>query len=316
MTEGRALIAALIAVLAVLLPSRASFGAVPQRPLSEAIQVNRGATCVEADALAEHVATWLGTDTADADVWVRVEGSPDDPRVVSFEMGRAEQRLAHRRFAPGPEACEHLQAALGLAIALAIRASLLDEIVGPREPAPHAPAPPKEFWALGGDLAAAAAILPGASFGGGIHLERTFPHDFALRLGILGLATWHGTFETAPGSFDAEIAAVRADACVGLELAPRLAARGCAGILGGALLAQGRGFPSSRNASAPWFAVANGLELDVALEDNWSLDGELALVVPLGSTQARLVSATGDVKESRDLSSTGVIMTLGPVYRF
>src|SRR5882672_8649630 len=133
MTKRRTILAALSAVVVLLLPTPEALAAGPQRALTDAIQVRPRATCIEATALAEQVGTWLGTDTADADIWVRVEGSGDDSRTVSFEMGRGDRRLHRRRFAPGPERCDHLQAALGLAIALAIRVSLLDEIVAPPE---------------------------------------------------------------------------------------------------------------------------------------------------------------------------------------
>jgi hypothetical protein len=316
MTAKRLLLAALSAVSVVLFPAREALGAGPQRALTDAIDVSPGATCLDVTALAEHVGGWLGTETTDADVWVRVDGSPDDPRTVSFEMGRGDRLLARRRFAPGPERCEHLQAAVGLAIALAIRVSLLDEIVGSRERAPETPPAKQEDWTLGGGAVVAFGVLPGAALGAAFRVERALPPNFALRLGVLGLAAWDRTFATVPGFFDAETLALRFDACVRLDLAPRLAGRGCAGLLAGGLLAQGRDFAQSQSASSGWVAVANALEMAVGLADHWSFDGEVTLVLPLESTQARVLSATRDVVEARDLSTVGVTIMLGPVYRF
>jgi hypothetical protein len=306
------------AAFIVLLPAREALGASSQRPLADAIDVTPGATCVEASTLAEQVGTWLGAETADADVWVRVEGSADDPRVVSFEMGRGDRVLARRRFAPGPERCEHLQAALGLAIALAIRASLLDEIVGPREsPAPEKPAPADNGgWALGGGGVVASGVLPGVALGAGAWVERELPPNITLRAGVLGLAAWDRTFATVPGFFDAETVAARLDACVRFDLAQGLGGRACAGLMGGGLFAQGRDFASSKSASSGWIAAANALELAVGLADRWSLAGEVTLVLPLESTRAGVQSASGDVVEARDLSTVGVTIMLGPVYRF
>lgn len=317
MTAKRLLIAALSAVSVVFFPAREALGAGPQRALTDAIDVSPGATCLDVTALAEHVGAWLGSETTDADVWVRVDGSPDDPRTVVFEMGRGDRLLARRRFSPGPEQCEHLQAAVGLAIALAIRVSLLDEIVGSREPAPERPAlETQERWSLGGGPVVAFGVLPGTALGASLRIERTLPPNFALRLGVLGLAAWDRTFATVPGFFDAETLALRLDACVRLDLATSLAARGCAGLLAGGLLAQGRDFATSQSASSGWVAVANALEMALGLADHWSFEGEVTLVLPLESTQARVLSASRDVVEARDLSTVGVTIMIGPVYRF
>jgi hypothetical protein len=317
MTERRLLLAAMSTLLVVLLPAREALGAEAQRPLTEAIDVHPGATCVEAGALAEQVGVWLGAETADADVWVRVAGSDDDPRTVSFEMGRGDRLLARRRFAPGPERCDHLQAALGLAIALAIRVSLLDEIVGPKQPAPERPAnEPREPWAVGVGAVVAFGVLPGTSLGAGIRAERELPPNFALRLGVMGLSTWNQTFATVSGSFDAEIVALRLDACVRLDLTPRLTGSGCAGFLAGGLLSQGRDFVSSRSAASLWTAAAEAVEIGYRAGKHWSLDAEVSLVLPLRRTQVQVLSGAGDVKEARALSSAGVTMTVGPAYRF
>jgi hypothetical protein len=320
MTERRVFFA--MAVFGVVLSAREALaeGNVQgnEKALTDAIDVHPGATCVELGPLAQDVETWLGADTVDADVWVRVEGSTDDPRTVSFEMGRGDRVLARRRFAPGPERCEHLEAALGLAIALAIRVSLLDEIVGPRQEPPPArpPVEARRPWAVGVVPAVSLGVLPGAALGAGVSAERYLPPNFALRLGALGLATRDRTFATGPGAFDAEILALRLDACVRFEFVPRLSGVGCAGILAGELLAQGHDFASSRSASSAWVAAASAFGLALGLSDRWSLSAEASLVAPLAHTQVEVLSAAGTVAETRDLSSAGVTLTLGPLYRF
>ncbi|HLK41539.1 MAG TPA: hypothetical protein VKU41_32545 [Polyangiaceae bacterium] len=313
MVERRIILAFASAALALIGSSTEAFAAGRQGPLTDVIHVRPGATCVEAATLAEHVAAWLGADTADADVWVRVQGSQDDPRDVSFELGRRDRVLARRRFAPGPARCDHLQAAIGLAIALALRVSLLEELVGPSGEAAFEARSP---WSVGGGPIVALGVLPGASLGAGLRIERAFPPNFALRVGAMGLGAWDRTFSTVGGSYDAETWAVEVDACVRLDLATGLAAHACVGLLAGELLAQGRDFASSRTASSGWSAVANAVDLDVALADRWALLAGAALVLPLGSTQVGVLSARGDVVEARDLSAIGVTMTLGPLYRF
>jgi hypothetical protein len=309
---------ALAAAVGVLASSGEAHGG-SQRPLVEAIELHPGATCIESAPLAEQVAAWLGSDTADADLWIKVEGSPDDPRVVWFDMGRGDQLLARRRFAPGPERCDQLHAALGLAIALAIRVSHNDEIVGPRE-APKTPTPtpqkPRSLWGAGGSALAGLGVLPGASVGASLRLERELPPNFALRLAVIGLVTWDKTLESTAGAFDAEGAGVRLDACVVFDVSTGVRLRGCAGFLGGGLFAQGREFASARSAASGWAAAANAVEVVVRLTDRWTLDGEISLVVPLETIRVGVQSAKGDVVEARSLTSTGVTMGLGPVYHF
>jgi hypothetical protein len=318
MKVARSILVALAVALSAFLPVREARAGDRPQALTDAIAVHPGATCVDATALAEEVGTWLGSETVDADVWVRVEGSPDDSRIVSFEMGRGQQLLARRRFAPGPERCEHLQAVVGLAIALAIKVSLLDELVGPppEKPAPERSPLDPQPWALGGDALMAFGVLPGAAFGASAHVERAIPPNFVLRLGLLGLASWDQRFGSTPGAFDTQIVAARFDACVRMEPARRLVVRGCAGLMAGGLLAQGRDFPASRSASTAWTAAANALEVALGLTERWSLGCEGTLVLPLASSRVGVRSATGDVVEARDLSSVGVTVSLGPAYRF
>lgn len=314
MTERRVLL--VLTALLVVLSARDAL-ADNRRALTDVLDVRPGATCVALAPLAEDVGAWLGADTVDAEVWVRVEGSTDDPRTVSFEMGRGDRVLARRRFEPGPERCENLQAALGLAIALAIRVSLLDEILGPRQESPPArPAEARRPWAVGAGADVSFGVLPGAALGASVLAERDLPPNFALRLGALGLATRDRTFATGPGTFDAEIIAARLDACVRFDFVPRLSGLGCAGLLVGGLFTQGHDFASSRSASSAWIAAASAIGVAIGLADRWSLDGEATLVAPLGHAQVGVLSAAGTVAETRDLSSAGVTLTLGPRYRF
>jgi hypothetical protein len=315
MTQRRLLFA--LAVLVVVFSAREVLAEGDGKALTDAIDVRPGATCVELAALAEHVGTWLGADTVDPEVWVRVTGSADDPRTVSFEMGRGDRVLARRRFEPGPERCEHLQAALGLAIALAIRVSLLDEIIGPRqEGVPARPPAEARPWEVGGGVAVSSGVLPGAALGASVSAERDLPPNFALRWGALALATADRTFASGPGAFDAEAIALRLDACVRLAFIPRLSGRVCAGFLTGGVFTQGHDFAASRSASSAWIAAASAIGVALGLAGRWSLDGEATLVAPLGRTQVEVLSAAGTVAETRDLSSAGVTLTLGPFYRF
>lgn len=286
------------------------------RPLGEALRVQPGATCVTAAALDEHVQAWLGSDQVEADLWVRVEGSADDPRDISFEMGRGAQVLARRRFQPGPDRCDHLQAALGLAIALAIRVSLLDDFVEPAVAARPAPPVRADAWAVAGDALASWGVLPGAAFGAGARVERSLPPNFALGLGFQGLGGWDKTFGQVSGAFDAALFALRLDACVTFVFGGPVGGRGCIGFEGGGLYAQGRDFATPRRSVARWLAAANEFGVIVEVDPRWSVQGTLTLVLPLEHPRIGVQTSSGAVVDSRNLPPVGGALAIGPVYRF
>jgi hypothetical protein len=283
------------------------------RPLAEALHVEPGATCVTADALADHVRAWLGSDQVDADVWVRVEGSADDPRVVSFTMGRGGRVLARRRFEPGPDRCENLQAAVGLAIALTLRVSLLDDIVGP---APSAPAARSDVWAAGAEVLASYDVLPGTAVGAAVRVERRLPPNFELRLDLRGLGGWDKAFDHVAGAFDAALFAARLDGCVTFALAGPVGGRECLGFEAGGLFAQGSGFASPRSSVARWLAAADALGVTIDVTPRWSLDATLTLVLPLEHPSIEVRTSSGTVIDSRALATAGAELALGPLYRF
>jgi hypothetical protein len=292
----------------------------PTRPLAEALHVHPGATCVDTETLAEQVGTWLASDRVDAGVSVDVEGSADDPRAVAFTMTRGAGVVARRRFDPGPERCENLQASLGLAIALAIKVSLLDDLAGFRVAAP-APAAPARLLDLSAGATLAVGVLPGVEGGLTAHLARAIGAVFAVRVGILALAGWGKTLDNVggsfeAGSFDAELLALQIDACVRVDLLPRLHLRACTGFAGGALFAQGGDVPGSRGAASGWGAVTDSLGLVADLGDRWSAEAEITMLVPFDRTRVGVRSAAGDEVDSRELGAFGGAVSLGPVLRF
>jgi hypothetical protein len=304
-------------LLVVFAPERAS-AADHTRPLREAVAVEPGATCLETATLVEHVESWLGTDAADSDVSIEVRGSPDQPRVVEFRTLRAGRAIAYRRFAPGPARCDHLHAALGLAIAMAIRASLIEEVTGTtadaRAHVPEASADATRPWAIGANALAAVAVLPGAAFGADVRVERALAHPFRVRFGLLGLAALGETL--SPGHFDVWLLAPQIDLCAGLDLSHRLRGQACMGLAGGAVSAQGHGFPSSQNELVRWFAAVNGLDFVADLAESWSLDLAISVILPIARTSIVVRDSAGVVVEGRDLATVGAFLGVGPVYRF
>ena len=292
------------------------------RPLPEAITLEPGATCLDAATLVEQVRSWVGADTVDADVAVDVRGSPDQRRVVGFRVLRSNRVVAVRTFDPGPSRCEQLHAVLGLAIAMALKASLIEEIA-PNAVAPSMPPPPSAApaeapppWAIAAHALAAVAILPDPAFGVDARIERAITATFRARLGLLALLAFGEAFQGAPGHFDTWLLAPRLDLCAGADVTRRVQARGCMGMSGGGLHAQGFSYPSTRSRLVRWLAVANELGVTVDLSRRWSIDASATLILPVARNSIVLHDYSGNILLERDLASVGWIFGVGPLIRF
>src|SRR5262245_26408038 len=93
---------AVLAGLAVGVTARVQAEDADGRPLEDAVRVDPGATCLQADGLVDHIASWLGTDFIDSSLTIDVRGSPHFARAVRFEVQRGGESVAERRFEPGP----------------------------------------------------------------------------------------------------------------------------------------------------------------------------------------------------------------------
>ena len=303
---------------AALVPGRAR-AAEAERPLREAITVEPGATCLDAATLVEQVQSWVGGDTLDADVVVDVHGSPDQPRVVGFRMLRGGQVLAVRRFDPGPSRCEQLHAVLGLAIAMALNASLVEDLARTAIPAPL-PAPPAAEplapWAIAVDALFAVAVLPDPAPGIQARIERALTPTFRARLDLLAVLAPGETFNGASGHFETWLLAPRLDLCAGFDPAPRVRARACMGMSGGALHAQGYSYPQPGSTFIRWLAVANELGVAADISRRWSIDASAALILPVARNSIVLRDYSGNVLQQRELAPVGWIFGLGPLVRF
>src|SRR5688500_18412667 len=101
--------------------------------IGTALVVTPGATCVEHDRLALQVRTWLDQPQVDARLRIEVVGDEEHSLRLSFTLRRDEEVIAVRAFDPAPERCTDLHAVVGLAIALAIDATVLESVgVEPR----------------------------------------------------------------------------------------------------------------------------------------------------------------------------------------
>jgi hypothetical protein len=279
--------------------------------IADALAVEPGATCLQADTLAEHVQVWLESNALAEGVSVHVVGSPDNPRVVSFVATRGGRVLAARRFDPGPASCEHLHAAVGLAIAMALSAAPAGEIADlspPRSPAPRR-------WALAASATGAAGVLRNLAFGAEARVVWWFAPPIDLRLGVLGLASLPGTVAPFGAHYDAQLLAGQIDACAGGPVEPSFRLEACAGFAGGAVVARGHSFTVPETSTGAWTAVANEINGMVRLGDRWSLDLSAGLLVPLRRASFVVKDPSGDVIVTRDLAGVGVLFGVGVISR-
>lgn len=288
-------------------------GAPELRPLTTILTVERGITCLDSGELAEHVTSWLGTDRVAAPLSIDVHGSPYFARTLWFRIQRGSETVAERRFEPAPARCADLHAAVGLAISLALKASLLDTFIDARAlgDARHEHSFRVGVAALGG-----VAVVPGVDVGAAISFQYAITERFAVRLFALGLLGPRGEFQQDQGRFNTQLGLGRLDLCSRVASLPSLSISACVGIAAGALNVAGEAFPMSRRALIPYVAIANAVELDVELSSHWSLTLAVDVLVPLRRTSFVVRDDMGAVLAAHDLASAGVLLDVGPAYHF
>lgn len=295
------------------------------RPLVDAIAVEGEAACVERERLAEHVEAWLGRDGLDPRLDVIARERED---AVEFQLRRDGEVRVERTIDPAPRDCADRQAALALAIALAIDASVLDTIV-PAPPVPvaappaktaepdrppPAPARPRLRVALLVGPVALLEVLDHAAFGGEIGVELRPIAFLDVRLGVL--AAGGLPIDLADGEIAPVLVGGRADACPARSFArERLRLRLCVGIAAAATIARGRDFASNLQPALPWAAVLAGGEAEVKLAGRVGLRAHASLVAPFVRPSFVARDDGGDVVARSDAPPVGAWLGLGLAIR-
>ena len=306
------------------------------RPLSEAIEVSESA-CLKRAELISSVETWLGRSAIDPSIRIQVdETEPGHPRFVVLREGRP---ATERRFRGGNIACPDLRAAVALAMALAIDATILQAVLEPvpaeveppkvepptiqppkpepkpkPKPKPKPEPEPEATTPVSGEAAAIVllGVLPAPAFGGS--LGAIVPiGTFSLRIAAWATAAT----ELSLGKGDARVGMVAGEisGCLARDLGA-LRVRGCAGAAGGGWSAEGSGYDANRVAVIPWFAATAGFGLEVPLSDALALVSRLNGYAPI--TRPTLeVSAPDDEPVAREEAPPGGIsVSLGAMVGF
>ncbi len=261
-------------------------------PIGDAIDVRKGATCLDHERLVAQIRSWLDHERIDARLVVEVAGDAEQPRRLAFTLRRGDTVIAVRRFDPAPARCGDLHAVVGLAIALAVDATLLESVAGEpaAEPPPDTPAPeddppavvgestrPKPLprpvtetpprpparrraWSLHGELHGLFTINAPPGVGGGGRLGISLSWRSIVDLVPSAMVASSGRQPVGDGTGQMAIGAARLDVCAGPPLR-RLRVRGCAGALAGAAVAAGQGFVRDQVGRAPWVGLSAGADI-------------------------------------------------------
>lgn len=296
--------------------------------LDAALSVPEDATCLTRAALVEHTATWLGTDRIDARQTILIELSDGERRDVGFVLLRAGQARARRRFAQLPAACADRRAALSLALAIALDASVLERLSAPASPiapadvsaapAPPAPAvsapvasPLSARWGLRVGLALGVEVgsLPRPSALGGLDIALARP-GWELRVGVV--ATVASDAPLLDGGVRTQLVSGGVAGCLDRGVGA-VEFAGCFGPRVGRVWGRGRGFATSLTTRLPWVALAAGLEVRWPRASVVSLraraSGQLVLVRPT----LRVRDEGGGVVGLREFSPAGFLAGAGVV---
>ena len=307
-----------------------------RQPIGAALSLSAGATCLSAETLAEHVATWLGRDEIEVGATIEVRGD-SFARNAAVIVVRTSAGLVERPFDDGPSGCSDLHAVLGLAIAMAIDSAVLVglgyEVINAAPEAAAAPAVDNERPPLlarrspsapaprRARLRAVAAVrggvwvgvVPGVAGGGQLQVELGWRPWFELRLGVLG--GWGGRRALGTGTVDIGLVAGRIDACFGVQrrrLRPRL----CVGPAAGASQAMARGFEAASDIVSPWVSAAAALELRIITTRSFAVDitvdGVVPFIKPL--VAVRDPSKPGMIGDAVSFAPVGLVIGVGGAF--
>lgn len=278
-------------------------------PLADALVIRGGATCLERERLVAQVSSWIERERVDARLIIEVVGDATNPRRLAFSLRRGDDIIAVRRFDPAPARCADLHSVVGLAIALAIDATLLENLqrdppevqveppeVEPKpapEPAPKVKPTPvgpvvpptkrTRQWTLWTEITGLFTVGAPPGVGGGARFGLFARWKELVDLGAGMTAQSSGVERVGDGSALFSAVAGRLDVCAGPRLG-RVRIRGCTGVIAGAALAAGQGFDRDATIRVPWVAIPVAARLEARVAERFSLlfgvEGQGTLVRP------------------------------------
>jgi hypothetical protein len=281
------------------------------RAVVDAIAVRGGGSCIDRDELGEHVHAWLEREHIDAELGVVLDlRASADRQAAHLVLRRDDRVLAERTFPRLPSECSRAVAALGLAIALAVDATILDELTA----ASVAPAPSRFGASATIEGAALAGVLGRPSAGLLLGVELRGRGDVAARLAI-GTTT-RAQLSVGSGAAEVGLSVGRAELCRGAPWGGEWALRGCAGMAAGVARAEGQGFAQTSTANMAWFAPTAGVALVYHLRPPAALTFGADLMAVLVRPRLQVHDREGGVVAQRSLPSMGAGLSVGAAWEF
>lgn len=278
------------------------------RTLGQAVSVPEGALCLSHDAVVEHTRTWLGHDNVDEQITVVIELGERERAHAGFVLLHGETVISRRVFAELPQSCVDRRAALSLALAMALDASVLERIgAGSGQSVESADSATEDHQA---DPIGAASDVSGTvpvsrtevqsvyvdvSIDGGIRvgalparagvgrLEIAIRHARGWQILVAGQATTRATSNLGRGKARSQLATGSAAAC--LQSVWSVETRACLGFSLGRLISQGSGYDQPQNTELWWAAGEAELSArwpqDARVSMRFGLRGHLKIIRPV-----------------------------------
>ncbi len=281
------------------------------RPLADAISVARGDDCLRQDLLLQHVRMWLPNDRVDARLAVVVQ---DEEEGASFVLLRDGAAAAARRFDRLPVACVERRAAIGLAIAMALDAAVLDSLAGSRSSeSARARGAPSIAIEVAIEAQLLVEVLPEVAAGWQVGPRLVI--DDTVEIGAYAWVTSIAGADLGEGRLSAQLAAGRLDLCIRRRI-DFVVLRGCAGGVAGAAFGEGHEVALARSSRVGFAGILGRFGLAIPLADFFALelaaDGWLSLWRP----RFDLVDAEGNAVVSSTLPLGGFLASAGASVRF
>ena len=295
--------------------------AVPDQLVAHALSVYPGPTCLEEDRLESRLVRWLERERIDSDIRIQVQGGPGQSD-FKFTLWRADAEPTVRELPAVPGDCGDQHAAVALAIALAIDASLLGPLTAPEQttvvaPVAMLPMPqqqphsPRLSLSMGGGVGVGFVtdVAPGAF--AALHAE-------VLRSLEVRLAgRWTGLFGAQwPGlnvKYDVGLTTAGLGMCPVVRPLSFLVATLCGEFLGGVFRTRAEGLHNASIENLPYWAVGAGLDFRVFASDRIGFRISIDLVLPLISRRLAIDDPTGKVSDERELLPTSVFLGAAPL---
>lgn len=319
----RVLLCWILAASALVAEAQSSAPAVSaDQSVADAVTVAPGGTCLEEERLEHRIARWLERERIDGDIRVQVQGGPN-ANDFRFTLRRKDASPTVREMSEVPGDCGDQHAAVALAIALAIDASLLGPLEEPEPttvvaPTPIQPLPREEPFqprisaSLGGG--AGVGFVTDKALGAFVALHGELMRNFELRLA----GRWTGIFKAAwPElgiNYDVGLTTASLGLCPVVRPLRSLSATACGEFLGGLFRTKAFGLRSAAVQNLPYWAVGAGLDFRIHVTARVSVRVSFDLVLPLIARSIVIDDPMGDVAGQRDLLPASVFLGLGPMF--